>query len=149
MHLSVDRPTLHFLSPDFWIQVDGAGSFGHFRGSGCSEMIRRYCLTLDLKDDATLIAEYRKYHEKIWPEITKSIRDSGIEDMEIYLLGTRMFMIMEVNEQFSFEAKTAADENNPKVQEWERLMWRFQQALPQASPGEKWMKMERIFKLEG
>lgn len=110
--------------------------------------IRRYCLTLDLKNDPGLIAEYRKYHEKIWPEITKSIKDSGIEDMEIYLLGTRMFMIMEVNEKFSFEAKTAADLGNPKVQEWERLMWKFQEALPQAKPGEKWLRMERIFKLE-
>jgi L-rhamnose mutarotase len=109
---------------------------------------RRYCLTLDLKNDPGLIAEYRKYHEKIWPEITKSIKDFGIEDMEIYLLGTRMFMIMEVNERFSFETKAAADLANPKVQEWERLMWKFQEALPQAKPGEKWLRMERIFKLE-
>lgn len=109
---------------------------------------RRYCLTLDLKDDPALIAEYRKYHEKIWPEITQSIKDAGIEDMEIYLLGTRMFMIMEVNESFSFEAKAAADSASPKVQEWERLMWNFQQALAQAKPGEKWLPMERIFKLE-
>ena len=111
-------------------------------------MNRRYCFTLDLNDDPSLIAEYKRHHQKIWPEITKSIRSSGIEDMEIYLLGTRMFMIMEVNEQFSFEAKALADERNPKVQEWERLMWTFQKALPQAKPGEKWMKMERIFKLE-
>ena len=109
---------------------------------------RRYCLTCDLKDDRSLIAEYRKYHEKIWPEITKSIKDSGIEDMEIYLLGTRMFMIMEVTDTFSFEAKSAADMADPKVQEWEKLMWKFQQALPQAKPGEKWLRMERIFKLE-
>jgi L-rhamnose mutarotase len=81
-------------------------------------MKRRFCLTLDLKDDPKLIAEYKRYHEKIWPEITRSIKDSGIEDMEIYLLGTRMFMIMEVNESFSFEAKTKADQLNPRVQEW-------------------------------
>ena len=111
-------------------------------------MTRRYCLTLDLKDDPKLIAEYKRYHQKIWPEITKSIRDSGIEDMEIYLLGTRMFMIMEVNDSFSFEAKAQADRQNPKVQEWEKLMWKFQQALPQAKPGEKWLLMDRIFKLE-
>lgn len=111
-------------------------------------MKRRFCLTLDLKDDPKLIAEYKRYHEKIWPEITQSIKDSGIEDMEIYLLGTRMFMIMEVSESFSFDAKTNADRLNSKVQEWERLMWRFQQSLPQAKPGEKWLPMERIFKLE-
>ena len=109
---------------------------------------RRYCLTLDLKSDPALIAEYRKYHEKIWPEISKSIKESGIEDMEIYLLGTRMFMIMEVAPDFSFEAKAKADAANPKVREWEELMWKFQQPLPQAKSGEKWLRMERIFKLE-
>jgi L-rhamnose mutarotase len=109
---------------------------------------RRYCLTLDLKDDPRLIAEYKLYHEKIWPEITLSIKDAGIEDMEIYVLGTRLFMVMEVNEQFSFEAKAQADRKNPKVREWEELMWRFQEALPGAKPGEKWLLMEKIFKLE-
>jgi len=111
-------------------------------------MSRRYCLTLDLKDDPKLIAEYKRYHENIWPEITRSIKDSGIEEMEIYLLGTRMFMIMEVNDGFSFEAKAAADAANPKVREWEALMWKYQQALPLAKPGEKWMLMERVFKLD-
>ena len=111
-------------------------------------MTRRYCLTLDLKDDPELIAEYKRYHEKVWPEISRSIRDSGIEDMEIYLLGTRMFMIMEVGESLSFEAKGAADRLNPKVQEWEKLMWKFQRPLPQAKPGEKWLLMERVFKLQ-
>jgi L-rhamnose mutarotase len=111
-------------------------------------MNRRYCLTLNLKDDLQLIAEYKHYHEKIWPEITLSIKDAGIEDMEIYLLGTRMFMVMEVNEQFSFEAKAQADRKNPKVREWEQLMWKFQELLPGAKPGEKWLLMENIFKLE-
>jgi L-rhamnose mutarotase len=111
-------------------------------------MKRRFCLTLDLKDDPRLIAEYKRYHEKIWPAITRSIKDSGIDDMEIYLLGTRMFMIMEVNESFSFEAKAKADQLSPKVQEWETLMSTFQQPLPQAKPGEKWVLMERAFKLE-
>jgi L-rhamnose mutarotase len=109
---------------------------------------RRYCLTLDLKDDPALIAEYRRYHEKIWPEITESIKSAGIENLEIYLLGTRMFMILEAGPEFSFEAKARADRANPKVQEWEELMWKFQKALPQAKPGEKWLLMERIFKLE-
>src|SRR5690348_665323 len=109
---------------------------------------RRYCLTLDLQDPAKLIAEYRQYREIIWPEITQSSKDSGIEDMDIYLLGTRMLMIMEVNDSFSFDAKAAADSANPKVQEWEQLMWKFQKALPEAKPGEKWLRMERIFKLE-
>ena len=111
-------------------------------------MRRRFCLTLDLKNHPAFIAEYKKYHQKIWPEITQSIKDAGVEDMEIYLLGTRLFMIMEVNESFSFEAKARSDQQNPKVQEWETLMWEFQQPLPGAKLGEKWLGMERIFKLE-
>ena len=111
-------------------------------------MNRRYCLTLDLKDDPKLIAEYKRYHQRIWPEITRSIKDAGVAEMEIYLLGTRMFMIMEVSESFSFEAKKKADRLNPKVQEWEILMSTFQKSLPQAKPGEKWVLMERVFRLE-
>ena len=110
-------------------------------------MNRRYCLALDLKDDPNLIAEYRKFHENVWPEVLQSIRDSGIISLEIYLLGTRMCMVLEANENFSFEAKAEADRNNPKVQEWEQLMWKFQKALPQARPGEKWLLMEKIFEL--
>ncbi len=110
-------------------------------------MRKRYCLALDLQDDPGLIAEYKQYHQQIWPEIEESIKAAGIEDMEIYLLGTRLFMVMEVDEHFSFEAKAKADRNNPKVQEWEQLMWKFQKPLPQAKPGEKWLLMERIFKL--
>src|SRR5262249_41085098 len=118
------------------------------RDSRRCQMTMRYCLTLDLQEDPKLITEYKPYHRKIWPEITKSIKDAGIEDMEIYLLGTRMFMVMEVNENFSFEAKTKADSSNPKVLEWEELMWKFQKPLPNAKPGEKWLLMDRIFQLQ-
>ena len=111
-------------------------------------MMRRYCLTLDLKDDPALISEYKRRHQKIWPEITQSIKSAGIENLEIYVLDTRMFMILEAGPEFSFEAKARADEANQKVREWEELMWKFQKALPQAKPGEKWLLMERIFHLE-
>ena len=111
-------------------------------------MTRRYCMALDLKDDPALIAEYERYHEKIWPEIARSIRESGIEDMEIYRTGNRLFLVMEVSDEFSFEAKAAADRAEPRVQEWEALMWKFQQSLPWAKPGEKWVRMKRIFSLE-
>lgn len=110
--------------------------------------MKRYCLALDLADDPQLIAEYKRHHRNVWPEITKSIRESGIEDLEIYLLCTRLFMIMQVNDGFSFERKSELDRGNPKVQEWEKLMWKFQRPLPQAKPGEKWLLMERIFKLD-
>jgi L-rhamnose mutarotase len=110
--------------------------------------MKRYCLTLDLKNNTTLIAEYKKHHEKIWPEIKASILDSGITDMEIYLLDNRLFMIMETTDTFSFERKSALDAVNTKVQQWEELMWQYQQALPIAKPGEKWLLMEKIFDLK-
>lgn len=109
--------------------------------------MRRYCLALDLKDDQTLIAEYEAYHRNVWPEIQESIRTAGITALEIYRAGNRMFMIMEVDDSFSFERKSAMDAANPKVQEWEELMWTYQQAIPAAKPGEKWVLMDKIFTL--
>ena len=108
---------------------------------------QKFCLALDLIDNPQLISEYKAYHQKVWPEILNSIKDSGITVLDIYCVGNRMFMIIEADEHFSFEKKSAMDANNPKVQEWEELMWKFQQALPWAKPGEKWMLMEKIFEL--
>lgn len=108
---------------------------------------KKYFLALDLKNDPILIAEYKKYHEKIWPEITKSIVESGIENAEIYCVGNRLTMVIEVNDSFSFERKSKMDAKNTKVQEWETLMWKYQQALPMAKEGEKWMLMEKIYQL--
>ena len=97
--------------------------------------MKRYCLTLNLKNQPDSIKEYEEHHRAVWPEIIESIKGSGIEQMEIYRYDARLFMIMEVNEQFSFEQKAIADNNNPKVQEWEELMWKYQEALPGRAPG--------------
>jgi L-rhamnose mutarotase len=111
--------------------------------------MNRYCLALDLVDDPVLIAEYENWHktENAWPEIKKSIFDAGIAQMEIYRTGNRLFMIMDTYDSFNFEAKAAMDAANPKVQEWEQLMWKYQLALPWAKEGEKWVLMEEIFNL--
>jgi L-rhamnose mutarotase len=110
-------------------------------------MNKRYCLALDLKNDPALIAEYEKYHQAVWPEILESITSAGVTALEIYRAGNRMFMIMEVDDTFSFERKGAMDAANAKVQEWEELMWKYQQAIPVAKPGEKWVIMDKIFTL--
>ncbi len=107
--------------------------------------MKRYCMALDLVDDPVLIAKYEEYHKNIWPEIQASILEAGIINMEIYRVATRLFMIIEADERFSFERKAMMDAVNPKVQEWEELMWKYQQALPFAKKGEKWVMMERIF----
>ena len=111
--------------------------------------MKRYTLALDLKDDPALISEYEQWHreENGWPEIKKSIEEAGIANMEIYRTGNRLFMIMETEENFSFERKSGMDAANPKVQEWEQLMWKFQQPLPWAPEGEKWIIMDKIFQL--
>jgi L-rhamnose mutarotase len=110
--------------------------------------MKKYCLTLDLKNDPELIREYEDHHQKVWPEILQSIKGAGIEKMEIYRFSSRLFMIMEVNDDFSFEKKAKADEGNEKVQEWESLMWKYQQPLAEAKHGEKWMLMDKIFELK-
>ena len=109
--------------------------------------MKRYCLALDLINDEQLIADYEKHHQHVWPEIIKSIKDSGIIHLEIYRITNRLFMIMETNDDFTFENKNKLDATNDKVQQWEQLMWNYQQALPTAKPGEKWMLMKNIFSL--
>lgn len=107
----------------------------------------RYCLALDLINDEKKIAEYEKWHFDVWPEILSSIKDSGIVEMEIYRVLNRLFMIMETKDDFSFEKKSEGDTFNEKVRKWEELMWNYQQSLPGAKPGEKWMLMKKIFSL--
>lgn len=105
----------------------------------------RYCLTLDLKNDSDLIAEYESYHQKVWPEILRSFSDSGISSMEIYRWENRLFMMIDAEDGFSFEKKAKADAENPVVQEWERLMSTYQEKLPGVKNDEKWQLMKKIF----
>ncbi|MEQ8238582.1 MAG: L-rhamnose mutarotase [Cyclobacteriaceae bacterium] len=110
--------------------------------------VQRMCFGLDLKDDPDLIKQYEDYHQKVWPEVLKSITDSGVLNMEIYRTGNRLFMIMEINESFDEVKKQEAVANNPKVQEWESLMDIFQQRLPWANENQKWVPMKEIFNLK-
>ena len=107
--------------------------------------MNRHCLALDLRDDPSLIAEYEAYHRAVWPEILDSIHHAGIRALEIYRTGNRLFMIIEADDDFSFSKKAAMDAANARVQEWEQLMWNYQQAIPTAKPGEKWVLMNKIF----
>ena len=110
--------------------------------------MKRFCLALDLKEDENAIKAYDDYHTRVWPEVKESLKEAGILDMEIYRTHNRLFMILKVTPDFSFEKKAALDTANPKVQEWEKLMSDFQKPLAWSKPGEKWLLMERVFKLE-
>jgi len=110
--------------------------------------MRRYCFALDLKNDPDLIQKYIDHHQNVWPEVLESITDAGIIDMQIYNAGNRLFMIMETGDDFTPAGKAKADQENPKVQEWEALMDTYQKWLPFASEGQKWVPMDQIFSLE-
>lgn len=109
--------------------------------------LQRYALAVDLIDDPELINAYKKAHRNVWPAIIESIKAAGVINMEIYLTGNRLFMMMEVKALFSFEKKAKMDAENPKVQEWETLMDKYQKIVPSAKKGEKWTLMEPIFQL--
>lgn len=109
----------------------------------------RLYYALDLKDDPALIAEYERWHrpENVWPEVIASLVKAGIRDLEIFRAGNRLVLVVDVAEDYSADAKAAADAANSHVQEWETLMWKFQQALPFSKPGEKWVGMRPVFSL--
>lgn len=111
--------------------------------------VKRYCQTLDLKDNPELIAEYRKRHSKehAWPEILQGIRQVGILEMEIYILGTRLFMIVETPLDFDWNDAMARLAALPRQAEWEDYMAEFQLVKAGMSSAEKWQPMERMFHL--
>lgn len=111
--------------------------------------VKRYCRTLDLRDDPELIAEYRRRHSQteIWPEVMAGIREVGILEMEIYILDTRLFMIVETALDFDWDTAMERLSTLPRQQEWEDYMSVFQLAEPGATSTQKWQPMERMFHL--
>ena len=110
---------------------------------------KRYCQTLSLKNNPILIEEYRKIHseEKAWPEIRAGIRAVGILEMEMYILGSQVFMIIETPINFDWETAMNKLAHLPKQEEWENYVSRFQECVPGSTSAEKWKLMERMFYL--
>lgn len=110
---------------------------------------KRYCQTLDLKNEPELIAAYKKLHEEghVWREILYGIKEVGILEMEIYLLENRLFMIVETPEDFNWDESMAKLAKLPKQEEWEALTGKYQKTKDGATSSEKWRLMERIFHL--
>ncbi|MBP3259866.1 MAG: L-rhamnose mutarotase [Prevotella sp.] len=111
--------------------------------------VKRYCQTLDLKDDAALIARYREAHDRMhfWPEIKAGIKEVGIQEMEIYIVGNRLFMIVETDVDFDWDTAMARLATLPRQEEWESYVALFQQCKEGATSDEKWQLMERMFYL--
>lgn len=111
---------------------------------------KRYCKTLNLEEDPELIKEYRRVHAPgaVWPEITQGMIEVGILDMEIYILGTRLFMIMDTIPGFDHDRDMAELAGKPRQSEWEAFVSRFQKTGADATAEEKWQLMERIYKLD-
>lgn len=109
--------------------------------------MKTYCFALDLHDDPTLIAEYKRWHQldTIWPEVLEQVKVPGIVSEEIYLAGDRLLMILTTTDDFALDAHTAALAQSAVMQKWEELMWKYQKPLPFAKPGQKWVPMEKIF----
>ena len=113
------------------------------------QAVKRYCQTLDLRDNPELITEYKKRHSKefAWPEIIAGIKEVGILEMELYILGTRLFMIVETPLEFDWDSAMARLATLHRQQEWEDYMAVFQLVKPGATSAQKWQQMERIFYL--
>ena len=99
--------------------------------------MKRYCLALDLKNDPLLISKYIDYHKEVWPEISSSIRENGIIDMQIYNFADRLCMIIETEDDFSFEEKNNRDSHKTYVLKWEDIMYKFQKPISISARGDK------------
>ena len=111
-------------------------------------MITRTVLAVDLKDDAAAIETYKEHHRRVWPEVLASLRQVGVHDMDIYLLGRRLVMVVETEGPDFRRYFTAHRVSHPRVTEWEALMRSLQEPAPGAPPGDWWARMEPIFSLE-
>jgi len=111
---------------------------------------KRYCKILTLKDDAELIQQYKEVHgiNKAWPEITKGMKEVGIIDMEIYIHGNILFMIMDTVADFDHEKAMTELASKPGQKEWETYVSRFQNTSADATAGGKWELMERIYEMD-
>jgi len=108
----------------------------------------RHVLTIDVRDDPDAIEQYKAAHRRVWPEVTSSLRRAGVRQMEIFILGRRLVMIVEIDGtdvRRCFEAHAAS---SPRVVEWERMMKGLQEPAPGAASGEWWTAMEPVFRLE-
>ena len=111
-------------------------------------MTKTFGLTLQLRDDEDAIAEYKRYHADVWPEVTGRLRSVGISRMHIYLLGRRLFQFIETNDEFDPARDLPTLNSDPRYAEWDRLMRTMQERVDEAGPADWWTPMEEVFDLD-
>jgi L-rhamnose mutarotase len=107
----------------------------------------RHVLAVDLKDDPAVVASYLEHHRRVWPEVLRSLKASGIEGMEIYMLGRRLVMFVDTNGHDFRQSFAAHQASHPRVAEWEALMKSMQEPAPGSAPGAWWAQMQPVFRL--
>jgi L-rhamnose mutarotase len=111
--------------------------------------VKRYAQTIEIKDDPAIVAKYIEHHRAVWPEVERGLRGIGIRSMRIWLLGRRLFMVMETHDAFEPERDFARYRaSDPRIDEWQALMESFQQPVPEAKPGEWWAAMDLVYELD-
>ena len=109
--------------------------------------MQSYGLALNLRDDPAGIARYKKEHEHAWPVVLRRLREVGITEMKIYLLGRRLFMYCETKDGFDPDTDFARCNDDPEYRRWDELMRTMQERVAEARPGEWWARMELVFDL--
>jgi L-rhamnose mutarotase len=110
--------------------------------------MKNFGLTLCLQDDPEKIAEYRRYHQAVWPEVTARLREVGIQNMQIFLRDRRMFMYIVTQPYFDLARDFGRVNEDPVSAKWNALMSGLQERAPEASADEWWAPMELVFDME-
>lgn len=108
----------------------------------------RALFAVDLKDDPQTIEAYKEYHRRVWPEVLASLRRVGIRELQIYLLGRRLVMVVETDGIDPRRCFAVHEASHPRVAEWEALMKSLQEPVPGGAPGEWWAQMQPVFRLD-
>ena len=106
--------------------------------------MKTYVMALDLIDDEKIISDYEKYHKNVWPEVLESIKELGIMRMRIFRISNRMFMVIDTKDSYDPDKIMDYANTNPKADEWNNIMMKFQQKVPGAKPNEWWASMKQV-----
>jgi L-rhamnose mutarotase len=110
--------------------------------------MKKLAMMINLVNDASKIEQYKAYHRSVWPEVEQCLKSAGIVTMDIYLLGRRLFMVVEADDAFDLARDFGRlPDLHPRYKEWQELMDTFQERVPEAKDQEHWAMMEPVYHL--